>query len=597
MDSVEKSALSAPRPNDRCDIKEGIIASLSGLVLSIAFSYPVIRHLSQPGASGDWDFSLELQDAAYHSLTYFHQLPLWNPYKCGGMPLFGNPQSHFFSPWVLLTLLFGPFVGLHLEIPAHFFVAWLGTYALGRVLSLRPLAAGGAACVFACSSWLNLHACEGHMVFLPIAYTPAIMALCIAGARPGKIVLSIAAGALLALTFFEGSAYPPIFIGVLLLLVIVPLCVTGLSLRPMWSLIVAGLFAAGFVAIKLLPAYELISSAPRQTSSAYFIDWTTVGAAFFSHNQDKLRFSPNWGFQEKGAYIGLFALPALLGLFRLRRALPWVLAIVVIILLARGDHGQTSLWVYFHRLPVVGSSMRLPSRFMMMATLPIGILAGLGFDLLLGLQGRRASVIGASLVVLVLSAAVVDNFIVVTPNLNYVLGDEAITGPPNPIFRQYQMPGPGVNMYRVEHENMGVLHCYEYTDNPWPTHVIGADEPGYLGEQYMLGPGHVSLTRWTPNQLDFQVDSPAASVLIVNQNPDPEWRVVRGLGEIDHARGLLAVDVPAGRQEIVLKYGGRMLRVGALISLLTVLLAGLIIWRPRISFQREARAARVPDRA
>jgi hypothetical protein len=41
------------------------------------------------------------------TVTTFHELPLWDPYYCGGLYALGAPQSRFASPAFLATLLFG----------------------------------------------------------------------------------------------------------------------------------------------------------------------------------------------------------------------------------------------------------------------------------------------------------------------------------------------------------------------------------------------------------------------------------------------------------------------------------------------------------
>ncbi|HVN63588.1 MAG TPA: hypothetical protein VMT58_03040 [Candidatus Binataceae bacterium] len=555
---------------------EWVAAPLAAVLMGVAFSYPLVLHPATPGVFHDWDFSLQLQWAAYHTIARYHQLPLWNPWKCGGMPLLGNPQSHFLSPCFLLTMIFGAVAGLHLEVPAHFIAAWLGTYLLGRVLSMRPFSAAAAACAFSTSSWFNLHACEGHIVFLPIAYAPWALAFAIIGCAPNRIGASIAAGAMLALAFFEGGGYPPVFIAIVLVVVLATLSVALRSFAPSRSLLIAILFAAGFAAVKALPGYDVLQAHPRPTPVAYVTDWSTIWTAMFSRNQDLLRASFNSvGFHEMGAYIGLFAIPALIGLTRVRRALPWALAAIVMILLARGDSGRDSLWSLFHALPI-GSEMRLPSRFLMMVPLAVGVLAGFGFDMILSTRRPGASILAVALLIV----AVLDNFAVTTPNLNYALQWQVSPSPPRADFRQYGLPPREVaghkqlrvSMYQLSVENLGNVGCYEYEDN-WKTPVIGAEQPEYHGEAYMAGPGLVQLTRWTPNRLEYETDLPGAGILVVNQNYDPGWRATGGISQPISERGLLAVSVPPGKRTIQLEYLPGSFEVGSAITILTVLAA------------------------
>src|SRR5208337_2653121 len=73
-------------------------------------------------------------------------------------------------------------------------------------------------------------------------------------------------------------------------------------------------------------------------------------------------------------------------------------------------------------------------------------------------------------------------------------------------------------------------------------------------EFYLLGAGEVKQTMWTPNRLGYEVNVPATTSLVINQNMYPGWRVVHGDGEIYSDGGLIAVRVPAGHQKIKIVY-------------------------------------------
>jgi hypothetical protein len=47
-------------------------------------------------------------EAARVALTDFHQLPSWNPYHCGGVVLYQDPQAPFPGPLFLLTFFWLP---------------------------------------------------------------------------------------------------------------------------------------------------------------------------------------------------------------------------------------------------------------------------------------------------------------------------------------------------------------------------------------------------------------------------------------------------------------------------------------------------------
>jgi uncharacterized membrane protein YfhO len=121
--------------------------------------------------------------------------------------------------------------------------------------------------------------------------------------------------------------------------------------------------------------------------------------------------------------------------------------------------------------------------------------------------------------------------------------------------------------------------CNDPLSRVWNVH--GFEESSYRGEQYLLGAGTLTLTRWTPNALSFEVDVPSLTVLVVNQNYDPNWRVISGRGEVFANAGLIAVRIPAGRQELTIAFHNRAFMIGLPVSLLTVI-AGLVVgWAER----------------
>ncbi|HEU4322448.1 MAG TPA: YfhO family protein [Roseiflexaceae bacterium] len=99
------------------------------------------------------------------------ELPLWNPYSFGGMPLLANHQSQVLYPPNLLFLLGSLETGLLLFLLAHLLIAGLGMYALLRCLRLRPVAGLCGAVVWSCSGfatvWLLWLSIPATLAWLP----------------------------------------------------------------------------------------------------------------------------------------------------------------------------------------------------------------------------------------------------------------------------------------------------------------------------------------------------------------------------------------------------------------------------------------------
>jgi uncharacterized membrane protein YfhO len=74
--------------------------------------------------------------------------------------------------------------------------------------------------------------------------------------------------------------------------------------------------------------------------------------------------------------------------------------------------------------------------------------------------------------------------------------------------------------------------------------------------------------------------------LTINQNYDEGWRVFSGAGVVANDDGLLAVDLPPGRQRVEVAYGGDHFATGLAISAATLMIAVLgWAWERRKTFR------------
>ena len=554
--------------------REPVLVGLVAVAFALAFSYPVLGHLSEAGFRRDWDLLRQLDWAAFHSVTHFHQLPLWNPYKCGGMPLLANPHSRIVTPFFLLHLFLGPNVGLNLEVPLHLAIAWSGGYVLGRILGLGPRAAALSASVFPGSSWFYLHMAVGQVVYLPSLYLPWIAALTWFAIVRERLFFAGLAGALVALTLGEGGVYPAPQALLLVTLVALTVAISRRSFWPVVILLALGGFALGLAAIKLLPMEMLLRSHPRPVRIVESNPPGALWTALFSAQQAAFARGPGrWGFHEWGAYVGgLAGGLAVLGVVTSpRRALPWLVASLVFLSLVLGQNlGPWSPWSLLHHLPIF-SSERVTPRFLIPCTLTLGVAAAIGVEWLERRLGRVGTIVATVLV----GAVVVDLWAVGPAELRPMVEGRERSLSFSPTFRQSGDITAFLHMLPLSKANMGAVRCYEYVDFPSP--VIGADQPGYRGEEYLVGRGSIRQLEWTPNALTYQVEVATPTVLVVNQNYDPGWRLADGGGEVVSENGLLAVRVPAGASRVKLVYRGRPFAIGVLVTGLT-LVTLLTLW-------------------
>lgn len=174
-------------------------------VFSLAIMGPALASGSGWGLY-DWDLHMCYFEAPRRTLLEFGQFPWWNPWYCGGIPLFGNPQCPFLSLTFVLTLPFGVPFGIKVSAVLHAFIGMAGGYALARLNGIDRTSAMLGGLVLMGSSVYTLHVAVGHTNWLAIAYLPwTLWFLCTQSLR-------LALGALYrTMSGSHGFARPPIF--------------------------------------------------------------------------------------------------------------------------------------------------------------------------------------------------------------------------------------------------------------------------------------------------------------------------------------------------------------------------------------------------
>ncbi len=542
---------------------------VGSLFLGFLFSHSILPHLGRITLAYDWTRGLEWAWSNWITISRFHQFPLWNPYKCGGLPAFANPQSHLLTPFLPLHFIFGPVAGLELEIPLHAGIAFSGAYVLARILGSGILGAIACSVAFAGSSWLFLHAAVGHEVFFPAAYLPWACVFFWRSFLKRSLADSSIAGLLIALMFWEGGVYVVIQIAVFLTVIACVLSVSERSGWPLLSLLMVALFALGFAAVKLAPSAQMMMARPRPGYTNWVGPYATL-LSIISRRQDFFGPMKELGFWEHGAYVSpVFVILGLVGMLRSwRKGFAWIFGAGVFFVLALGGVSRYSPYVLLHGLPFV-SSTYAPSRFLISFVLCFAVLVALGADYL-----SRQSAIARGVAVLLIAIGALD-CLIVSPG---ALKETFSTIPPRGIpesaeFRQFRDSSPSnIGMLPLNLANLGAVNCWETNflnySNP---DVAGFNEARYRGEQYLVGPGDVRLIDWSPNALTYEVNAPSPTVLVVNQSYDAGWRIVDGEGVVSPHHHLLSVSVPATKGKVKLVYRPTSFIVGLIVMLVTCL--------------------------
>jgi hypothetical protein len=546
------------------------------------------------GINEDWDWQLGFYEACRIALMDHGQLPAWNPYVQGGVPLLANPESPFLYPPFALILLFGSSAGLKLWVLFHLVALAAACWWAGRALGLGPIESHLPGILALCSSQLPHQTAIGHIMYLPLCWLP----LAWIASRKGRWRL---AGLCLAMPILAGAHH--VFIYALLLLAVDALArmidprrawVLGLWLLlnllllgqgwAFWPMAALGLVALGWQRPhpKGVPwrALLMVAGAVLLATMLCGPKLATVPTLWARAE----RLAPQLTFAIADDYGPLRALQVLLGqvprpsahngqnvLFSpvplvlaglglvqaLRRKPSVALAGLFFLNIGWGGATPVNLLQGLHRIPP-WDHIRVVERYGAVWTLFLGFFAAWA---LWGLwRLRRPGWLRWVLTPLAL-AAVAWHVHVAAPEAarHYHLGPgQAHAIPPAGDFVQVD---DELTTWEAMRANRGKPRCWTtaWLDDPGP--VLAREDEGYRGEVYLDDGTPVPATI-TPNRVRFE--APRAGRLVVNQNAFEGWRFQgRPAGTLE---GLLSVEVPAGEGELVYRPPG--LWLGLLMSIL-----------------------------
>jgi hypothetical protein len=522
--------------------------------------------LDRPSETDDTRQFLMMWEVSRVSLRDFGQLPSWNPYHCGGVVHYLDPQVPFPGPLFFVLFLFVPaVVAIKLWNVAHLVAGALGARALAKDSGADVPSQVLAAILMVAPGGVAEHLGGGQLWYSPFLLLPwAVWAHRRAIRDPRYAVLC---AAIFALAVLEGGVYP------------VPLGLCAIAFDSLFRLrdpaerrglaVSLPTFAVLFpllASVKLLPVLLFLRRIPRLVPLDDRMGLWEVFQAFTTREHPRA-FPPHlYVWPEYDAYVGIAALAlaaAGASLAVLRRDRERRLDLVLFALLifcALGDVPGFSLFRLLHELPIF-SSLRVPSRFFYPATMFLALLAATALTAIGRTRFRLFQIaIVAFVAVDVLSAN--------GPRLQQRDGPSVPLAPASRSFHQDARAD-----YRrlpfFPQLGIGTPVCYGGFDWPVSRALWFGDVP-----QERIDPpaaGGAKLVRWSPSELRFRVALTAPARLIVNQNYDPGWRASEGT--IRSFAGLLAIDLDPGEREVTLTHRPEGFAAGLALTLLGMALS------------------------
>jgi hypothetical protein len=526
---------------------------------------------------GDGPFFHHMAEATRIAWVRWHELPLWNPYQCGGVPLWDNPQGIGAAPVLWALLPFGVTRAIELWYVVHTAAAFLFMWIFARSeLRASQPAALVAASIWAFCGYVNQHLSGGHFTWVTFLYMP--LALWLWRRAEEDMRAAVGMGILVAWEMHEGGNYAlPHFI----------LILGAETLTRVWpparirKMAIAGavvvLVGVTLSASRLLPVMDQLRTHKRgfgEESDA--LQWSTLRDMFLARTHDRNVAGQQYVWPEYGDYIG----PILLGLSFVGLLIAgtewfWVIALLAYsFALLAGNAGKFAPWSILRAHVYPFKEMRVPGRFNAEVTLFLAALVALGMDRLVvkaraWFRSRRRSEAFATAVIALAFIGVGDMIAVgiswsPTQFVNGPASEQIEASP-----RLY-LAGPGQAQFiDLPRQNRGRLECWE----EWAFEQGAALWAGDVPQARAATSDAVveNVTR-TQNTFSFDVDASAPARIRLNGSWDRGWRTNVGTTADDDR--LLAVDVPAGRNHVIVKYWPHGLTAGFIVSFAA--LAGVV---------------------
>jgi hypothetical protein len=532
-------------------------ASLYEIVLT---SYPITQ-------GGDGPFFHRLVEAGKVSIGRYHELPLWNAYECGGVPLWDNPQSVVAAPLMLLMQPLNTTVTMRVWYIVHHALGFVGMWLFARhELRVSRGAALAASVIFALTAAHGGQYAGGHAALVAFLYAP--LALLLWRRAENDTRFAVGLGLLFAWMFYEGAVYPVPHIG----LVLAAEALTRLWPKDrLWRVLRAGaIFAITFVAAgaaRILPVVDQLRHHTRDLGTETdALRWQTLVDMFLSRTHGYQNPWQQYVWPEFIAYLGVGVMAlALVGLLFTRAEEAWFAALALFVfLLMLGHFAELAPWHILKGHIFPWKSMRVPSRFRLILLLFIAGWVAMAVDRLPPFVSRWLGArIGVATRLAVLGVALLGagNAMSFATQVVASRFDGPPAQPVRPSTHLY-IGGPEMAQFIDQpRQNRGRLDCWE----EWNFTAGAPQWQGDVPQARSNDPNVVvEVANRTQNTFTIDAEAKAPGKILVNVPYDRGWRTDVGT-VVDEAK-LLVVEVPEGRHRIHLQYWPHGLTIGFLLT-------------------------------
>ncbi|HET6862547.1 MAG TPA: YfhO family protein [Pyrinomonadaceae bacterium] len=320
------------------------------------------------------------------------ELPIWNPYIFGGMPLFATAQGGLLFPLNWIYLLFSPAVATNMMVIATYMVAGLGAYLFARKTGSSVAGAVVTGLIWQMGGFL-----VAQISHINIAHTAALLPWTLwsleryveTGSRRRGALLAV----LVAVQIFAGHQQTFAYTFLLFCVYAIVMAFGNERTRKRY-LLSLGFAIAGVMlaAIQIVPTFELLENSIRSEATYDFFSSFSMPPSFIATYLAPYIMGGGDGRLFRAPYIGqafyteyvsyasilgvMLAVTALL-LKPDRRTRLWAAVVIAGLALAFGRFLPLNVYRVVYYVPIL-NLFRVPARHLVEVHFAVAMLAGRG---------------------------------------------------------------------------------------------------------------------------------------------------------------------------------------------------------------------------